>query len=124
MFGAFYPNYFVKSTSYEVDRMAYKTLECHDPCTTVYLHGFDKDQIKFSRLYVNQLKQMLAEVTLDEEKIKLEFSGAHIFVEFQRAVEDEARSEVIDKAAGRAQSNLTGNISTQVTNSVAVKHKV
>lgn len=117
MFGAFYPNYFVKSSSYEVDRMAHKTLEGHDPRNTVYLHGFDKDQTKFGRIYANQLKQMLADVTRDEDKIKLDFSGAHIFVEFQRAVQDEARSVESYKAAGRTESNLTGNISTQVTRS-------
>ena len=117
MFGAFYPNYFVKSSSYEVDRMAHKTLEGHDPRNTVYLHGFDKDQTKFGRLYANQLRQMLADVTRDEDKIKLDFSGAHIFVEFQRAVEDEARSDASYKETGRTESNLTGNISTQVIKS-------
>jgi ATP-dependent RNA helicase TDRD9 len=113
MFGAFYPNYFVKSSSHELEKLAHKTLCGRDPKNTVYLHGFDKDQAQFGELYVDQVKRLFRAATEDEDRISLTFSGAHIFVEFDRPLQDQDRS-MASYRASRQDRNVTGDISSQV----------
>merc|ERR1719357_316239 len=56
MFGAFYPNYFVKVSSDDLEKRADRTLHGLDPKNTVYLHGFDQDQAKYGELYADHVK--------------------------------------------------------------------
>ena len=41
MFGAFYPNYFIRQSNSEIEQLANRTLLCKDPKNTVYLEGMD-----------------------------------------------------------------------------------
>ena len=93
MFGAFYPNYFLKANSYEVAELAWRKVEGRDPRTTVYLHGFPQDQARLGALYTRQVRQLFAAVTADTERLKVSYSGQHVFVEFERGLEEQGRSE-------------------------------
>ena len=75
MFGAFYPNYFVRNTNNEVEVMANKILMGRDPKNTVYMQGMDEEQARFGELYAGQIKKLLQDCTKEEEKIKLTFEG-------------------------------------------------
>ena len=82
MFGAFYPNYFVKMASADLCSQANKTLFGKDPRNTVYLTGMKEDQGQFGELYAGQLKKIFEDCTKDEEKVHLTFRGSKILVEF------------------------------------------
>ena len=84
MFGAFYPNYFTKHVSSEVEINANRTLLGKDPRTTVYLQGMDENHSKFGDIYAGQIKNLFVDCTKNEEKINLTFDGKKIFVEFDR----------------------------------------
>jgi ATP-dependent RNA helicase TDRD9 len=113
MFGAFYPNYFVKSTGSEVEARAHRTLLGRDPRNTVYLHGFDQDQAEFGELYAEQVKRIFRAATTDEEQIRVTFDKAHIFVEFNRSAGEQEKS-MSSYSSGQADRNVTGDISSQV----------
>ncbi len=58
MFGAFYPNYFVRHYTPEDQREINKVLNGHDPMTSVYLTHFPQEQSRFSELYQQDIKRM------------------------------------------------------------------
>ena len=113
MFGAFYPNYFVKSSSSEVEALAHRTLCGRDPKNTVYLHGFDQDQAQFGELYAEQVKRIFRAATTDEDQIKLTFDKSHIFVEFDRSLGEQEKS-MSSYRDRQVDQNVTGDISSQV----------
>merc|ERR1719317_1886543 len=117
MFGAFYPNYFIRSTNSEVEVMANKILMGRDPKNTVYMQGMDEEQAKFGELYAGQIKKLLQDCTKEEDKIKLTFEGRKVYIEFDRVLWDAERSMSGYKADQRG--NMTGDIIHQVY--VAVK---
>ena len=111
MFGAFYPNYFVKSVSSEVEANAHKVLGGRDPKSTVYLQGMDENHSEFGAIYAGQIKNMFQDCTKDEEKINLTFDGRKIFVEFARSHGD---SDRVDRGDTDSNGNMTGDIIHQV----------
>jgi len=117
MFGAFYPNYFNKQVSSEIEINAHRTLLGKDPKTTVYLTGMDDQHSPFAAIYSGQIKKLFQDCTKDEERINLTFDGRKIYVEFDRIQCDSDRRE----GQGRRDENgnMTGDIIHQVY--VAVK---
>ena len=113
MSGAFYPNYFVKTSPSELEKRAHIALRGHDPKNTVYLHGFDQEQAKYGELYAEQIKRMFREAA-SEEQVRLTFDGSRIFVEFDRPLADQERSMASYRAA-REDRNFTGDITSQVS---------
>ena len=69
MFGAFYPNCFVKMSSADLCSQANKTLFGKDPRNTVYLTGMKEDQGQFGELYAGQLKKIF-----ETEYLKIQIS--------------------------------------------------
>ena len=98
MFGAFYPNYFTRSTNIDVEQMANSTLLGKAPKNTVYMHGMDEEQARFGALYAGQIKKLFKDCTKEEDKIKLTFEGRKIYVEFDRALGDTERSMMCHQA--------------------------
>jgi len=117
MFGAFYPNFFTKQVSSEIEINAHRTLLGKDPKTTVYLTGMDDQHAPFAAIYSGQIKKLFQDCTKDEERINLSFDGRKIYVEFDRIQCDSDRRE----GQGRRDENgnMTGDIIHQVY--VAVK---
>ena len=112
MFGAFYPNYFTRSTSVEVEQIANKTLLGMDPKKTVYLQGMDEGQAGYGELYSGQIKRLFRDCTTEEDKIKLSFNGRKIYVEFDRDLVDNERS--VKSYSADQRGNMTGEIIHQV----------
>ena len=113
MFGAFYPNYFVKTSSSEQEKQANRVLLGRDPKNTVYMTGFDQDQAKFGELYAEQVKRIFRPAIADEDQIKLTFEGSNIFVEFDRSLAEMEKS-MSSYREREVDRNLTGDISSQV----------
>ena len=112
MFGAFYPNYFQKNVSSEVEINAHRVLQGRDPKTTVYLQGMDEKHSPYGAIYSGQIKSLFQECYKEEDKIDLTFDGRKIFVEFARS-----RADIDRKVDGFQQdpnSNLTGEVIHQV----------
>ena len=112
MFGAFYPNYFQKNVSSEVEINAHRVLQGRDPKTTVYLQGMDEKHSQYGAIYSGQIKSMFQECYKEEDKIDLTFDGRKIFVEFARSRADIDRKD--DGFAQDPQRNLTGEVIHQV----------
>ena len=112
MFGAFYPNYFIKQTSSETAFIAHKSLVGRDPTTTVYLQGMNDNHSQFGAVYSGQIKKLFRDCTKDEEKINLTFDGRKIFVEFDRIQGDLDRRMV--GSGVTPGGNMTGDVSHQV----------
>ena len=122
MFGAFYPNYFTKRSSQEIEEIAHKTLIGKDPTKCVYWQGMDEQQAKYGQLYLGQIKKLLEDCTKEEDRISLTFEGRKIFVEFDRDVNEESRAGKMIGSIGHAGTkfeNKTGDVAQQVY--VAVK---
>jgi len=114
MFGAFYPNYFVKMSPADMSSQTGRELHGKDPRNTVLLTGMKESQGKFGDIYSGQLKKIFEDCTKDEEKIHLTFKGSKILVEFDmsganqdRWVEDSRHQ--VDQA-----ENMTGDVLHQV----------
>ena len=58
IFGAFYPNYFIRSHGSFDMKAVLRELSDKNPMTTMYLSGFPVDQTQFGDLYVNQIKEL------------------------------------------------------------------
>ena len=86
IFGAFYPNYFVRTglglEEKEVYKELYNNTTCsyNDPCSCVYFSNFDPQQTPFSSLYVDQIKSMFDGI--DSRNINVEFDRQKIIVQF------------------------------------------
>ena len=116
MFGAFYPNYFTKNVSSEVEINAHRALQGRDPKTTVYLQGMDEKHSEYGAIYSGQIKSMFQECHKEEDKINLTFDGRKIFVEFTGSREDIDRK--VDRFLTDPSSNMTGDVIHQVNNFV------
>ena len=112
MFGAFYPNYFQKNVSSEVEINAHRVLQGRDPKTTVYLQGMDEKHSEYGAIYSGQIKSLFQECYKEEDKIDLTFDGRKIFVEFARSRADVDRRD--DGFLQDPQRNLTGEVIHQV----------
>ena len=60
MFGAFYPNYFLRARGNQDLREQHKTVLGMDPSNTVYFHGFPQGHSKFGALYAREVKQFFS----------------------------------------------------------------
>ena len=128
MFGAFYPNYFVRHNSSVSQSDNDKVLNGHDPMTTVYLTNFPQQQAVYGDLYVRDVRAMFR-ACADPENIFVEFDGSRVIVQFTKPqiaprgegdgregdegvdVSQLGRSDFKELEAG---SNLTGEIIHQV----------
>ncbi|CAG9770070.1 unnamed protein product [Ceutorhynchus assimilis] len=85
MAGAFYPNFFVKSSDGRQkgrERECVKTIGGRDPCTTIYFSGFETNQP--GQIYVRQIKRMLREDGEQKTDCHISFDGStKIYVEFR-----------------------------------------
>ncbi|XP_020288547.1 probable ATP-dependent RNA helicase spindle-E [Pseudomyrmex gracilis] len=81
--GAFYPNYFVKSTNEDQKKKKMKLLSYHDPTNTVILSGWPLRQPGL--LYAKQIQQIFASnLKLNQDNIKVFFDGtSRIYVEYE-----------------------------------------
>ena len=88
IFGAFYPNYFVRTGLGLEEKAVYKeiynntTNSYHDPTSCVYFTNFDPQQAKYGVLYEDQIKNMFD--GFDNRNIHVEFDGQKIIVQFTR----------------------------------------
>jgi len=112
IFGAFYPNYFLKGHNSELEQLAHRTLQGKDPRNTVYFQGFDESQASMGQLYGDQVKRIVEAATTDKDKISLTFEGKKIFMEFEREL-------LAGNDLSQQKYNLTGDVLHQVY--VAVK---
>lgn len=116
MFGAFYPNYFVRHFGTGELKDVHKVLNGRDPMTTVYLSNFPSSQAPYGELYVQDVKKKF-ELCADPENIHVEFDGSKIIVQFARTgAHEEDRSvdhstvETGNLRAINENANLTGSI--------------
>ena len=56
IFGAFYPNYFIRTHGSLDLKEVHKEVNNRDPMNTLFLTGFPQEQAEFGELYVNQIK--------------------------------------------------------------------
>ena len=86
IFGAFYPNYFVRTGLGLDEKEVYKELynnstsSYHEPSSCIYFSNFDPQQVPFSSLYIDQIKNMFDGI--DNRNIDVEFDGQRIIVQF------------------------------------------
>ena len=69
MFGAFYPNYFLRTRGNQDLREASKTVLGMDPSNTVYFHGFPQNQYRFGELYVREVKDFFSKGKVRQSSI-------------------------------------------------------
>ena len=111
-FGAFYPNYFTKQVSSEVEFNAHKVLLGKDPKTTVYLQGMNDEHSPFGPIYSGQIRKLFQDCSKNEEKIDLTFDGRKIFVEFLR---DDITEDWKVQSTANEDKNLTGEVHEPVS---------
>ena len=123
MFGAFYPNYFVRGDNSELEKQANRMLNTRDPRTCVYMTGFPQHQSEYGILYENQFKGLFVDTMYagDVDKIRVEVEGQKVMVQFQRPVQDYGRDiRTYEQSKKQEQNrNYTGDVVHQVY--VAVK---
>ena len=66
IFGAFYPNYFIRSHGNLDMREVHKEINNRDPMTTLFLTGFPIDQAKYAELYMDQIKELFKVISVSE----------------------------------------------------------
>lgn len=84
LLGAFYPNYFVRSTDEMEDRDTFHTINGRNPCNTVYFSGFEEKYIR--QLYVPSIKKMMMPCTNSPDNIQVTFDEGNekVFVSFRQ----------------------------------------
>lgn len=83
--GAFYPNYFLRSTHDEkTDREAFQQVGGRDPETTVFFGGFNHKYI--GQLYTLDIKRYFEKLEIPNDRIRVSFDDTNekIFVTFKR----------------------------------------
>ena len=58
IYGAFYPNYFLRSHGNMDMADVHREINGLDPFNTIYMSGLPPDQVKYAELYVNQIKEL------------------------------------------------------------------
>ena len=114
MFGAFYPNYFVKMSPPDISKQASRELHGKDPRNTVVLTGMKESQGQFGDIYSGQLKKIFEDCTKDEEKVHLTFKGSKILVEFDLCGANQDRWVEDSRHQADQAENMTGDILHQV----------
>lgn len=114
--GAFYPNYFIRSNSYEDDgdREAFHRLNGRDPCNTVYFSGFDQKYI--GPLYQKTIKDLLKDCTPDPRNMLVSFdqSSEKVFVTFRKIDDERYRAPGGDSGV----EVIPGQVATEVYKAV------
>ncbi|XP_075146643.1 tudor domain containing 9 protein spindle E [Haematobia irritans] len=89
--GAFYPNYFTRSSLNETDRErgVYHAICGNDPCSTVYFTNFNTKHI--GQLYTQHIKHIFRDVGIKPQDMEVRFqSGSEkVFVTFKNEFEDD-----------------------------------
>ncbi|KAJ6634101.1 putative ATP-dependent RNA helicase spindle-E, partial [Pseudolycoriella hygida] len=82
--GAFYPNYFVRSSSELEGRSAYHELNGRNPCNTVFFSGFPERFIR--PLYIQSIKKRLMVCTNSPDNMRVAFDEGNekVFVTFKQ----------------------------------------
>lgn len=99
--GAFYPNYFLRSTHDEkADRDAFQQVGGRDPETTVFFAGFNQKFI--GQLYTLDIKRFFEKCDIAKENIRVSFddTSEKIFVTFKRNRIDTS-SEFLEAVPGQ-----------------------
>ena len=129
MFGAFYPNYFLRQRFGNQDlREHHRAVLGLDPTNTVYFHGFPQNQSKFGELYAREVKKFFSKgkVLKDHEHIDVKFDNFKILVTFAKT-SSEYRDEEFDEMDADAIAygpNVTGEIMTQVYTAMKLTGKM
>lgn len=114
--GGFYPNYFIRSNSYEDDgdREAFHRLNGRDPCNTVYFSGFDQKYI--GPLYQKTIKDLLKDCTPDPRNMLVSFdqSSEKVFVTFRKIDDERYRAPGGDSGV----EVIPGQVATEVYKAV------
>lgn len=82
--GAFYPNYFVRSTEETGSRETFRAINGRNPCNTVFFTGFPEKYVR--PLYTESIKKMLMPCTNSPENIQVTFDEGNekVFVSFKQ----------------------------------------
>ncbi|XP_050300294.1 probable ATP-dependent RNA helicase spindle-E [Anthonomus grandis grandis] len=89
MAGAFYPNYFIKSSegNPNAEREAVKVVGSRDPFCTVYFTGLDPQQP--GKIYVRQIKNMITDKGESCSDVNIGFDGStKIYIEFKNPIKE------------------------------------
>jgi len=116
IFGAFYPNYYIKYHNDERVKDAHRMLMKNDPSCTVYLTGFPKEHKEFADMYKVQIYQLLRSVVTQDEIKKIEFDGSKILVSFKKEVD-----ESMDKRDAGSNKPLFGENKVPTTVLLGIK---
>ena len=90
LFGAFYPNYFVKLSNPDLEKQAQRLLLDNDPTSTVYLHGFPSSHCDFGELYRNQITQLFVPVANKSMINSIQFADKKVLVNFRKDFDEGA----------------------------------
>lgn len=82
--GAFYPNYFVRSSEEVDDKETFRVINGRNPCNTVYFTGFQEKYIR--PMYVESIKKILQPCTNSPDNIQVTFDEGNekVFVSFKQ----------------------------------------
>ena len=126
IFGAFYPNYFIRKHTPNDLREVHKLMNGRDPMNSVYLKGFPPQHAKFGALYKDPIKEMFS-LCSDPEDIDVEFDGSKVLVQFigsgarrERKKVANMAGDVQDISTYNRDNNLTGEIVHQVYTALKV----
>ncbi len=84
IFGAFYPNYFSRTHGNMDMREACRTLNGHDPMTSLYFAGFPQEQNQYGDIYAEQVKSLFSEFQVNRDLINVEFDASKVIVTFAK----------------------------------------
>lgn len=82
--GAFYPNYFVRSSDEMEDRATFRAINGRNPCNTVFFSGFEEKYIR--PLYIESIKKLLMPCTNSPDNIQVTFDEGteKVFISFKQ----------------------------------------
>ena len=84
LFGAFYPNYFIRTHGNLDMTQVHRDTNDRDPMSTLYLSGFPADQARFGELYVNQIKEIFRDTQPNKAMIDVQIENTKVVVQFRQ----------------------------------------
>lgn len=114
IFGAFYPNYFVRTHGGLDLRDVHRQINNRDPMNTLYLTGFPSEQAKFGQLYSGQIKELFKDCQPNPDMIDVEFDNRKVIVSFAKCQVDGYSERVSLYNTDETVTNFTHDIIHQV----------
>lgn len=124
IFGAFHPNYFVRSHGNLDMHMVHKEINNRDPMTTLVLSGFPASQAKYGPLYTNQIKDLFSDFQPRKDLIDVEFDNSKIIVEFRRNMLRNQHGDTTIGDDGHMSMLFQKNLTLNITHHVYVAMKL